>query len=162
MLPLSSHKIVTRDRLAKIVGEKKAQGKKIVLANGAFDLFHAGHLRYLQGAKQQGDILIVAINDDESVRTLKGEGRPIMSCEERMGIVAAMEVVDYVVSFNETTVENIIREIKPDVHAKGTDYTEDSVPEREIVKECGGKTVIVGDPKEHSTSEFIARIKTKR
>lgn len=160
MLPLSSRKIISRDNLAKIVAEERAKGKKIVLANGAFDLFHAGHLRYLQGAKEAGDILIVAINDDESVRALKGEGRPIMSCEERMGIVSAMEVVDYVVSFHERTVENIIREIKPDVHAKGTDYTEESVPEREIVKGYGGKTVIVGDPKEHSTSEFITKIKS--
>lgn len=160
MLPLSSHKIVSRGKLAEIVERERARGKKIVLANGAFDLFHAGHLRYLEGAKREGDILIAAVNDDESVRALKGEGRPIMSCEERMGIVAAMEAVDYVVSFHETTVENIIREIKPDVHAKGTDYTEDSVPERNIVKEYGGRTVIVGDPKEHSTSEFITQIKS--
>lgn len=141
--------------MAEIVLKAKRQGNTVVMANGAFDLFHVGHLRYLEGAKAEGDMLVVAINDDGSVRALKGEGRPIVLCEDRMGIVAAMKPVDYVVAFHETTVENLLRELKPDVHAKGTDYTAETVPEREIVLGYGGRIAIVGDPKEHSTSEFI-------
>lgn len=155
-------KIVTRKELSGIVREAKERGRIVVLANGAFDLFHVGHLRYLQGAKAEGDMLIVAINDDDSVRALKGKGRPIVPRDDRMGIVAAMEPVDYVVSFHETTVENLLREFKPDVHAKGTDYTVDTVPEREIVREFGGRVAIVGDPKDHSTSEFIRKHKKGR
>ena len=148
---------MSRDKIAEISRRAKELGSVVVMANGAFDLFHVGHLRYLRGAKAEGDVLVAAVNSDESVRKLKGEGRPIVPCEDRMGIVAAMEPVDYVVSFDETTVENLLRELKPDVHAKGTDYTEETVPEKDIVREYGGRVAIVGDPKDHSTSEFIKR-----
>jgi len=151
--------IIRRSDLSERIRKFRAEGKTVVLANGAFDLFHVGHLRYLRGAKAEGDVLVVAINDDSSVRALKGPGRPAVSCEDRMGIVAGMEPVDLVVAFHETTVENILREIKPDVHAKGTDYTVESVPERKVVAEYGGRVAIVGDPKDHSTSEFIDKLK---
>ena len=154
--------IVSRKKLASIVRKAKKAGQVVVLANGAFDIFHVGHLRYLQGAKAEGDLLIVVVNDDESVRALKGKGRPIIPCEDRMGIVAAMEPVDYVTSFHETTVENLLRELKPNVHAKGTDYTADNVPEKEIVLKYGGRVAIVGDPKSHSTSGFIAEHRLKK
>jgi rfaE bifunctional protein nucleotidyltransferase chain/domain len=130
-------------------------GERIVLANGNFDLLHVGHVRYLRGAKGLGGRLIVAINSDESVRALKGEGRPIMPAEERAEIVAALGDVDAVVIFSELDVRALIREIRPDIQAKGTDYTVDSVPERDVVTECGGRVAIVGDPKDHSTSEII-------
>jgi len=151
-------KIVDRDGLLEVIKEARASGKKIVMANGAFDLFHVGHLRYLRGAKQLGDILIVAMNDDKSVRKLKGKNRPVVPLEDRMVIVAAMEPVDYVVPFGELTVEKMLRLIKPDVHAKGTDYTEETVPEKDVVASYGGKVAIVGDPKDHSSTEFIEKI----
>lgn len=130
-------------------------GERITLANGNFDLLHVGHVRYLHGAKALGGKLVVAINSDDSVRTLKGEGRPVMQEHERAEIVAALGDVDAVVVFPELDVRAIIREIRPDVQAKGTDYTADSVPERDIVAECGGRVEIVGDPKDHSTSEIL-------
>ena len=130
-------------------------GDRIVLANGNFDLLHVGHVRYLRGAKELGGKLVVAINSDESVRALKGEGRPVMSAEERAEIIAALAVVDAVVIFSELDVRALIREIRPDIQAKGTDYTVDSVPERDVVAEYGGRVAIVGDPKDHSTSEII-------
>jgi len=151
-------KIVDRDGLLEVIKEAHASGKKIVMANGAFDLFHVGHLRYLRGAKELGDILIVAMNDDKSVRKLKGKNRPVVPLEDRMVIVAAMEPVDYVTPFSELTVENMLRLIKPDVHAKGTDYTEETVPEKDVVASYGGKVAIVGDPKDHSSTEFIEKI----
>jgi D-glycero-beta-D-manno-heptose 1-phosphate adenylyltransferase len=147
--------ILDRMRLVARVAIDRRRGRKIVLANGCFDFFHVGHIRYLQGAKALGDCLIVGINSDEQVRILKGENRPLMPEHERAEIVSALRFVDYVTVFPEPTVEELIRAIRPDFHAKGTDYTVDSVPEREIVRECGGQTAIVGDPKDHSSTEFI-------
>ncbi len=137
-------------------------GERIVLANGNFDLLHVGHVRYLRGAKELGGKLVVAINSDESVRTLKGEGRPIMPAEERAEIVAALADVDAVVIFSELDVRGLIREIRPDIQAKGTDYTAESVPERDAVAEYGGRVAIVGDAKDHSTSGIIRARLTPR
>lgn len=150
--------IVPRDELARRVSELRKTGACIVLANGCFDVLHVGHIRYLQGAKALGDLLIVGVNSDEQVRNLKGEGRPVTSENERAEIVASIEVVDLVTVFREPTVEALLLEIRPDVHAKGTDYTEDTVPERAVVRSYGGRVAIVGDPKEHSTSEIIGRL----
>ena len=148
-------KLLTRDALRRRVEEWRAAGERILLANGNFDLLHVGHVRYLHGAKDLGGKLVVAINSDESVHALKGEGRPIMPAAERAEIVAALADVDAVVIFPELDVRALIREIRPDIQAKGTDYTKDSVPERETVAEYGGRVEIVGDPKDHSTSEII-------
>ncbi len=148
-------KILTRDELRHRVEEWRRVGERVTLANGNFDLLHVGHVRYLHGAKALGGKLVVAINSDESVRALKGEGRPVMPEHERAEIVAALADVDAVVIFPELDVRAIIREIRPDVQVKGTDYTADSVPERDAVVECGGRVEIVGDPKDHSTSEII-------
>lgn len=150
--------ILSREELSTRVESAKAEGKTIVLANGCFDLFHVGHTRYLRGASELGDILVVGINSDEQVRALKGEGRPFIPDSERAEIVAALGCVDYVTVFPERTVTELIRAIRPDFHAKGTDYTEDSVPERDIVAECGGRVAIVGDPKDHSSTELIEKI----
>jgi len=153
---LKAHnKILSRDELRERVREWRRAGEQITLANGNFDLLHVGHVRYLRGAKGLGGRLVVAINSDESVRALKGEGRPIMPAEERAEIVAALADVDAVVVFPELDVRAIIREIRPDIQAKGTDYTADSVPERDAVAAYGGRVEIVGDPKDHSTSEII-------
>lgn len=148
-------KILSRDELRRLVDEWRSAGERVTLANGNFDLLHVGHVRYLHGAKALGGKLVVAINSDKSVRALKGEGRPIMPERERAEIVAALADVDAVVIFPELDVRAIIREIRPDVQAKGADYTKDSVPERDTVAECGGRVEIVGDPKDHSTSEII-------
>ena len=148
-------KILNRDALRDRVKQWRHDGERVTLANGGFDLLHVGHVRYLQGAKALGGKLVVAINSDESVRTLKGAGRPIMPAEERAEIVAALADVDAVVIFPELDVRAIIREIRPDIQAKGTDYTADSVPERDVVSEYGGRVEIVGDTKDHSTSEII-------
>jgi D-glycero-beta-D-manno-heptose 1-phosphate adenylyltransferase len=152
---MSDGKILSRQQIRERVEQWRASGEGIVLANGNFDLLHVGHVRYLHGAKALGGRLVVAINSDESVRALKGEGRPIMPAEERAEIVSALAVVDAVVIFPELDVRALIRELRPDIHAKGTDYTVDSVPERDMVAECGGRVAIVGDAKEHSTSEII-------
>ena len=146
---------MTRPELRKRVEGWKNAGERIVLANGNFDLLHVGHVRYLRGAKELGGKLVVAINSDESVRKLKGEGRPVMPAEERAEIVAALADVDAVVIFPELDVRALILEIRPDIQAKGTDYTIDSVPERDVVAECGGRVAIVGDAKDHSTSGII-------
>jgi rfaE bifunctional protein nucleotidyltransferase chain/domain len=151
----AANKILSRKELRQRVEEWRRAGERITLANGNFDLLHVGHVRYLRGAKALGGRLVVAINSDESVRALKGEGRPVMPAEERAEIVAALADVDAVVIFPELDVRAIIREIHPDVQAKGTDYTADSVPERDAVVEYGGRIEIVGDPKNHSTSEII-------
>lgn len=148
-------KILSREELRARVAEWRRAGEPITLANGGFDLLHVGHVRYLRGAKALGGRLVVAVNSDESVRALKGEGRPIMPAEERAEIVAALADVDAVVIFSELDVRTIIRDIRPEIHAKGTDYTADSVPERDVVSECGGRVEIVGDSKDHSTSEII-------
>jgi rfaE bifunctional protein nucleotidyltransferase chain/domain len=148
-------KILTREQLRDQVEQWHRAGERIILANGNFDLLHVGHVRYLRGAKALGGKLVVAINSDQSVRALKGEGRPIMPEQERAEILSALADVDAVLVFPELDVRAIIREIRPDIHAKGTDYTADSVPERDVVAECGGRVAIVGDPKDHSTSEII-------
>lgn len=148
-------KILNRDELRQRVEEWRRAGESITLANGNFDLLHVGHVRYLRGAKALGGKLVVAINSDDSVRALKGEGRPVMPEHERAEIVAALADVDAVVVFPELDVRAILREIRPDIQAKGTDYTADSVPERDTVAEYGGRVAIVGDPKDHSTSEII-------
>lgn len=129
----------------------------IVLANGCFDVLHAGHVRYLEGARALGDILVVGVNSDSEVAKLKGEGRPIMPQAERAEIVSALQAVDLVTIFEEPTVTELLLAIKPDVHAKGTDYTEETVPERDVVRSYGGRVAIVGDPKDHSTSEILRR-----
>ncbi len=148
-------KILGRDQLQRRVQEWRRAGERIILANGGFDLLHVGHVRYLRGAKELGGKLVVAINSDESLRALKGEGRPIMPVDERAEMVAALEDVDAVVIFPEMDVRTIIREIRPDIQAKGTDYTAESVPERDVVAEYGGRVEIVGDAKNHSSSEII-------
>jgi D-glycero-beta-D-manno-heptose 1-phosphate adenylyltransferase len=151
----AENKILSRDELRRHIEKWRHAGERVTLANGNFDLLHVGHVRYLRGAKALGGKLVVAINSDESVRTLKGEGRPVMPDKERAEIVAALADVDAVVIFPELDVRAIIREIRPDVQAKGTDYTADSVPERDVVTEYGGRVEIVGDPKDHSTSEIL-------
>ena len=148
-------KILNREELRRRVEEWRRAGERITLANGAFDLLHVGHVRYLRGAKALGGKLVVAVNSDESVRVLKGQGRPVMPENERAEIVAALADVDAVTIFPEPDVRAIIREIRPDIQAKGTDYTAESVPERDEVVACGGRVEIVGDPKHHSTSEII-------
>jgi rfaE bifunctional protein nucleotidyltransferase chain/domain len=148
-------KIVDRNELRHRVEDWRRAGERITLANGGFDLLHVGHVRYLRGAKELGGKLVVAINSDESVRALKGEGRPVMPASERAEIVAALVDVDAVLIFPELDVRAIIHEIRPDVQAKGTDYTVDSVPERDAVAQYGGRVEIVGDAKDHSTSEII-------
>ena len=151
----TTNKILTRSEIRERVEEWRRAGERIILANGNFDLLHVGHVRYLHGAKALGGKLIVAINSDASVRALKGEGRPVMPEKERAEIVAALGDVDAVVIFPELDVRPIIREIRPDIQAKGTDYTAESVPERDAVAGCGGRVAIVGDPKDHSTSEIL-------
>jgi rfaE bifunctional protein nucleotidyltransferase chain/domain len=158
----NSSKIVGREELRHRVQSWRAQGDKITLANGCFDVFHVGHVRYLHAAKQLGGRLVVAINSDDSVRKLKGEGRPVMPADERAEILAALADVDAVVIFNGPDVRALVREIRPDVHAKGTDYTAETVPERDTVIECGGRVEIVGDPKNHSATEFIDKMERKR
>jgi rfaE bifunctional protein nucleotidyltransferase chain/domain len=152
---MSAQKIVDREGLKQRVAAWRQAGESITLANGCFDLLHVGHIRYLHAAKQLGGRLIVAINSDESVHALKGEGRPLIPAEERAEILSALADVDAVVIFPEHDVRALIREVRPDVHAKGTDYTAESVPERDVVAECGGRVEIVGDPKDHSASEII-------
>ena len=153
---------LTVEELKPIVEEEKQKGKTVVFGNGFFDLLHVGHVRYLKGAKDLGDILIVAINDDASVLTLGKRRSVITPLAERAEIVASICHVDFVVSFSEPTVEKLLRELKPDIHAKGTDYTAETVPEREVVRSYGGRVAIVGDPKEHSTTNIIKAIKGTR
>ena len=152
---MPSQKIFNREQLKDRVAEWRQSGKRITLANGCFDLLHVGHVRYLRAAKQLGDRLIVAVNSDESVKALKGPGRPLMPAEERAEILAALADVDAVVVFPEPDVRSLIRELRPDIQAKGTDYTPDTVPERDTVLEYGGRVEIVGDAKKHSVSEMI-------
>jgi rfaE bifunctional protein nucleotidyltransferase chain/domain len=151
-------RILSIEQLAAEITRERAAGRTIALANGCFDVLHVGHVRYLQGAAAEADRLVVAVNDDRSVAGLKGAGRPILPAADRAELVAALRGVDYVVTFGERTVEPLLRLIKPDVHCKGTDYTVDSVPERSVVLEYGGRTAIVGDPKNHATRELIERI----
>jgi D-glycero-beta-D-manno-heptose 1-phosphate adenylyltransferase len=150
--------ILGREELASRISKDRANGSRVVLANGCFDVLHVGHVRYLAGARELGDVLVVGVNSDEQVARLKGQGRPILPENERAEIVAALESVTYVTVFSEPTVEELLLTLKPDVHAKGTDYTEDSVPERDVVRSYGGRVAIVGDPKDHSTSAILARL----
>jgi len=159
---MHSEKIVDREELKRRVESWRQRGDRITLANGCFDLVHVGHVRYLHAAKQLGGRLVVAVNSDESVRQLKGDGRPLMPAEERAEILAALSDVDAVVIFREPDVRALVREIRPDFHAKGTDYSPDSVPERDAVLECGGKVRIVGDPKDHSATEILERMERRR
>jgi rfaE bifunctional protein nucleotidyltransferase chain/domain len=154
----SSDRILQQTDLIARVQSAKQNGAKVVFANGCFDVLHVGHIRYLQGAKAQGDLLVVAINSDRQVAILKGPGRPIMADTERAEMVASIAAVDLVTVFDEPTVENLLLALRPDIHAKGTDYTEETVPEREVVRSYGGRVAIVGDPKKHSTSEILDRI----
>jgi rfaE bifunctional protein nucleotidyltransferase chain/domain len=157
-----AQKIFTREELKRRVAAWRVRSETIILANGCFDLLHVGHVRYLQAAKDLGGRLVVAINSDQSVRKLKGEGRPLMPASERAEIIAAFAAVDAVVVFPEDDVRALLREIRPDIHAKGTDYTAESVPERDTVIECGGRVEIVGDPKDHSATEIIRRSEQRR
>jgi len=154
-MPDHSAPILERDDLIRETARVRDGGSTIVLANGCFDLFHVGHIRYLTGAKGLGDILVVGVNSDKQASILKGEGRPVMPAGERAELVAALRCVDMVTIFDEPTVEALIRAIRPDFHAKGTDYTTETVPERDIVRECGGTVAIVGDPKDHSSTKLI-------
>ncbi len=150
--------VLSREELTKRVAAAKAEGARIVFANGCFDVLHVGHVRYLEGARKLGDVLIVGINSDEQVAIQKGAGRPVLPATERAEIIAALESVNYVTIFDEPTVEELLLTLKPDVHAKGTDYTTDTVPERDVVRSYGGQVAIVGDPKDHSTSAIISRL----
>jgi D-glycero-beta-D-manno-heptose 1-phosphate adenylyltransferase len=159
----AANKIVTREQLRQRISDWRKAGERITLANGCFDLLHVGHVRYLHAAKKLGGRLIVAINSDASVRALKGPDRPLMPENERAEILSALQDVDTVVIFSEPDVRALIREIHPDVQVKGTDYTPDTVPEREVVRECGGRVEIVGDPKDHSVTEIVrSRLETRR
>lgn len=146
------------ESLVPTIEELKSRGRRIVLANGVFDLIHVGHVRYLRAARRLGDVLVVAVNEDASVRALKGAGRPVVPLAERIELVAAMEAVDFVVSFPGLRLDDVIRAIRPHVHAKGTDYTKESVPERDTVLGCGGQVEIVGGPKQWSTSRILESI----
>lgn len=150
--------IVTESELVALVAEDRRAGRTVAFANGCFDLLHVGHVRYLDGARREGDRLIVAINDDASVRALKGAHRPILPGVARAQLVAALRAVDYVVLFGDRTVDRLLRLLRPDVHCKGTDYTVETVPERETVRAYGGRVAIVGDPKDHSTRGLLKDI----
>jgi len=151
--------ILTRSQLVERVERDRTQRLTIAFANGGFDLLHVGHVRYLEGAKREADRLIVAINSDASIRALKGPARPVLPESDRAELVAALRAVDYVVMFDEPTVAPLLELLKPDVHCKGTDYTVDTVPERETVRGYGGRIAIVGDPKDHSTTDLLSRLK---
>jgi len=154
------NKILSLGPLALKLTEHKNRKERIVLANGCFDVLHVGHARYLEAARREGDVLVVAINSDHSVRSLKGEGRPILSAEARARLVAGLAAVSYVVIFEEPDVAGLLSILGPDVHAKGTDYTADTVPERETARRLGVRIAIVGDPKQHSTRDLLARLRT--
>jgi len=151
--------VLTESQLVDAVSRDRADGRSIAFANGCFDILHVGHVRYLQGAAAEADRLVVAVNDDGSVTRLKGEDRPILPAADRAELVAAVRGVDYVVLFGDPNVERLLRLVRPDVHCKGTDYTPDTVPEREVVRSYGGRVAIVGDPKDHDTRALIARIR---
>ena len=155
----SESKIVSRQKLKSLVADHKKRGQTVVFANGCFDILHVGHVRYLEAARQHGDLLIVAVNSDASARSLKGPGRPVLDESARTRLVAALRAVDYVVIFSEQTVVSLLRDFLPDIHAKGTDYSVDTVPERAIAKELGIKVAIVGDPKNHSTRALLSSLR---
>jgi rfaE bifunctional protein nucleotidyltransferase chain/domain len=151
-------KILSRQGLHQVVEEHRRAGRKIVLANGIFDLLHVGHVRYLQDARAQGDVLVVGLNSDSSAKKLKGEGRPILTERARAALVAGLQAVNYVLIFDEPDVNALLREIRPDVHTKGTDYTPETIPERETAAALGIRVAIVGDAKQHSTRDLLARL----
>ena len=155
-------KILSREGLRDVLDEHRRSGRKVVFANGVFDLLHVGHVRYLQAAREEGDLLVVGINSDASTRSLKGAGRPILTERARASLVAALAAVDYVVIFDELDVNALLREFQPDVHAKGTDYTPDTVPERELAALLGIRIAIVGDSKKHSTRELLGRLRDQK
>ena len=150
--------ILNRAELLDRVNDFRKNGASVVLANGCFDVLHVGHVRYLNAASELGDVLVVAINSDEQVRLQKGVGRPLMSASERAELIASLAAVTFVTVFDEPTVAELLLDLKPDFHAKGTDYTEESVPEKDVVRSYGGKVAIVGDPKNHSTSKILLRL----
>jgi len=152
-------KIVSRERLRELLQQRRRAGAKLVLANGCFDTLHVGHVRYLEGARREGDILVVAVNSDSSVCHLKGPGRPILPGSARAELVAAIRAVDYVVLFSEPNVETLLEFLRPDVHAKGTDYAPETVPERATAARLGIRVAIVGDPKDHSTRDFLDSVR---
>jgi len=158
MRPVAA-KIDTLERLIERLAPERAAGRTLALANGCFDVLHVGHLRYLEGARAEADLLLVGVNGDASVRRLKGPGRPVLDEDERARLVAALRCVDYVVVFQEDDVKRLLLALRPDVHCKGTDYTEETVPERDVVRSYGGRVAIVGDPKQHDTRALIARIR---
>src|SRR4051812_39399426 len=154
----AASRILDHNRLIARVAIARKHGARIVLANGCFDLLHVGHIRYLEGAKALGDLLVVGVNSDEQVRVQKGAGRPFMPERERAEIIASIRAVDFVTVFTEPTVGQLLLAIRPDIHAKGTDYTEESVPERDVVRSYGGRVCIVGDPKDHSSTEIVKKV----
>jgi rfaE bifunctional protein nucleotidyltransferase chain/domain len=154
-------RIVNDEELVAAVAADRASGRSIAFANGCFDLLHVGHVRYLEAARREGDRLIVAINNDRSVERLKGKGQPVLPEMARAELVAALRAVDYVVIFPDATVERLLKLVTPDVHCKGTDYTVETVPERDVVREYGGRVAVVGDPKDHSTSALLAGLRTE-
>jgi rfaE bifunctional protein nucleotidyltransferase chain/domain len=155
----SESKIVSQQKLKSLASDHKKRGQIVVLANGCFDILHVGHVRYLEAARLQGDVLVVAVNSDASTRSLKGPGRPVLDEAARARLVAALRAVDYVVIFSEPTVASLLRDLVPNVHAKGTDYSADTVPERAIAQSLGIKVAIVGDPKNHSTRSLLASLR---
>lgn len=151
-------KVIPLATARELAAQARAEGRTVVLANGAFDLLHVGHIRYLAAARELGDLLIVAVNSDRSVRDYKGPTRPVIPEAERLEILSHLDCVDWLVLFHEATVAEVLRALRPDVHAKGTDYTPDTVPERKVVAGWGGRTVVCGDPKDHATSDLIGEI----
>lgn len=156
----SGAKVVSRKELLERIEVLRRRGKTVAFANGCFDILHVGHLRYLEGAANEADVLVVGVNGDDSVRKLKGEGRPVMPEHERAELVAGLSWPDYVVVFSEESPIELIRALRPEVHCKGTDYTEEGVPEGNVVREYGGRVAIVGDPKDHSTTDLIEKTRT--
>src|SRR5919107_6178318 len=154
----AASRIVERNRLIARVAIARRHGARVVFANGCFDVLHVGHVRYLEAARSLGDLLVVGVNSDEQVRRLKGEGRPFVPERERAEVIASLRAVDYVTVFHEPTVTELLLALRPDIHAKGTDYTEESVPERDVVRSYGGRVQIVGDPKDHSSTEMLKRV----
>ena len=160
--PADDRRVIPRSDLRALGDRLRSAGKRIAFANGCFDLLHVGHVRYLEAARREGDVLVVGVNGDESVRALKGPGRPLAPAAARAEVVAALAAVDYVVIFEETSAEAVLTEVRPDVHCKGTDYTEESVPEREVMQRLGGAVRIVGDAKGHSTRGLLDSIAESR
>jgi rfaE bifunctional protein nucleotidyltransferase chain/domain len=156
--PTAAARILERNRLIARVAIARRGGARVVFANGCFDILHVGHVRYLEAARGLGDLLVVGVNDDEQVRRLKGEGRPFVPARERAEVIASLRAVDYVTVFHEPTVTELLLALRPDIHAKGTDYTEETVPERDVVRSFGGRVQIVGDPKDHSSTEMLKNV----